>query len=176
MFVLKKKYEAMSNEMELYKGVAENRLNKINELEKSLRISRSELSNVKAYAERMQLNNCKFNTEKIKDSKIIEQLENANHELHQEQQHLKEELEKHKIAVDDLGKVYNSMNRKLWANHEAQRQLRILAEDILEADKINKASLSKYLYDLSMLIGGGENFEYVGLKEVLEKGETEAVG
>lgn len=71
--------------------------------------------------------------------------------------------------VELLGRVYNNMNRKLWANHEAQRQIRKLSEDILEHDKINKANLSKYLYDLSMLIGGGEEYKFIGLDEIIDK-------
>ncbi len=81
--------------------------------------------------------------------------------------------EKYEKTIDSLGKVYNSMNRKLWSNTEAQRKMRNLSDNLLNADKINKSSLSKYIYDLSMLIVGGEEFEYAGLKINTEE---EAVG
>lgn len=79
----------------------------------------------------------------------------------------KEKNEKLLKDVDMLGKVYNNMNRKLWANHEAQRQIRKLSVEILDYDKINKSSLSKYLQDLGMLIGGGEEFVFVGMDEAI---------
>lgn len=65
-----------------------------------------------------------------------------------------------------MGNVYNNMNRKLWSNDEAKRQLRNLAKEIREADKINKNYIAKYLDDLSMLIGGGDKYEFVGIYNI----------
>ena len=112
--------------------------------------------------------NDKLNRELLSEKAKISQLEEANHQLHQELEEFKSEIEKYEKTIDALGKTYNHMNRKLWANTEAQRQMRNLSNDILNADKINKASLSKYIYDLSMLIGGGEAVEYAGIKSKTE--------
>lgn len=122
---------------------------------------------------KLETKNCNLNTELVSEKAKVSQLEEANHQLHQELEELKLQREKYEKTIDSLGKVYNSMNRKLWANTEAQRQMRNLSDNILNADKINKSSLSKYIYDLSMLIGGGEEFEYAGLKINTEE---EAVG
>ena len=112
--------------------------------------------------------NDELNTELVSEKTRVSQLEEANHQLHQEVEKFESEREKYVKSIDALGKTYNHMNRKLWANTEAQRQMRNLSNDILNADKINKASLSKYIYDLSMLIGGGEALEYAGIKSKTE--------
>ena len=109
-----------------------------------------------------------LNTELVSEKAKVTQLEEANHQLHQEVEKFDSEREKYEKSIDALGKTYNQMNRKLWANTEAQRQMRNLSNDILNADRINKASLSKYIYDLSMLIGGGEAVEYAGIKSKTE--------
>lgn len=54
-----------------------------------------------------------------------------------------------------LTKLFNDANRKNWCNNESSRQLKLLAEDILESDKINKAHLSSYIHNISLYVGGG---------------------
>lgn len=51
--------------------------------------------------------------------------------------------------------MFNDANRKNWCNNESSRQLKLLAEDILESDKINKAYLASYIANISMYVGGG---------------------
>ena len=58
-------------------------------------------------------------------------------------------------ANKKLTKLFNDANRKNWCNNESSRQLKLLAEDILEADKINKAHLSSYIHNIALYVGGG---------------------
>ena len=51
--------------------------------------------------------------------------------------------------------MFNDANRKNWCNNESSRQLKLLAEDILESDKINKAHLSSYIHNIALYVGGG---------------------
>lgn len=72
---------------------------------------------------------------------------------------LKEENEKLKKANEELAKLWNDANRKLWCNNESVRQLRKLSQDILNSQKIDKNQLATYIYDISMYLGGGVNLE-----------------
>ena len=72
---------------------------------------------------------------------------------------LKEENEKLKKANEELAKLWNDANRKLWCNNESARQLKKLSEDILNSQKIDKNHLATYIYDISMYLGGGVNLE-----------------
>lgn len=58
-------------------------------------------------------------------------------------------------ANKKLTKLFNDANRKNWCNNESSRQLKLLAEDILESDKINKAHLSSYIHNIALYVGGG---------------------
>ena len=51
--------------------------------------------------------------------------------------------------------MFNDANRKNWCNNESSRQLKLLAEDILESDKINKTYLASYIGDIARYVGGG---------------------
>ena len=72
---------------------------------------------------------------------------------------LKEENEKLKKANEELAKLWNDANRKLWCNNESARQLRKLSEDILISQRIDKNQLASYIYDISMYVGGGVGVE-----------------
>ena len=72
---------------------------------------------------------------------------------------LKEENEKLKKANEELAKLWNNANRKLWCNNESARQLRKLSEDILNSQKIDKNQLATYIYDISFYVGGGVGVE-----------------
>lgn len=72
---------------------------------------------------------------------------------------LKEENEKLKKANEELAKLWNDANRKLWCNNESARQLRKLSKDILNSQKIDKNQLATYIYDISFYVGGGVNLE-----------------
>lgn len=68
---------------------------------------------------------------------------------------LEKENEKLKKANKSLKNLWNDANRKIWCNNESSRQLKILSEEILEHEKINRANLSAYLYSISKYVGGG---------------------
>ena len=72
---------------------------------------------------------------------------------------LEEENEKLKKANEELAKLWNDANRKLWCNNESARQLRKLSEDILASQRIDKIYLSSYIYDISLYVGGGVGVE-----------------
>ena len=72
---------------------------------------------------------------------------------------LKEENEKLKKANEELAKLWNDANRKLWCNNESARQLRKLSENILDSQMIDKNQLATYIYDISMYVGGGVGVE-----------------
>lgn len=72
---------------------------------------------------------------------------------------LKEENEKLKKANEELAKLWNDANRKLWCNNESARQLRKLSKDILNSQKIDKNQLATYIHDISFYVSGGVNLE-----------------
>lgn len=72
---------------------------------------------------------------------------------------LKEENEKLKKANEELAKLWNDANRKLWCNNESARQLRKLSKDILNSQKIDKNQIAAYIYDISFYVGGGVGVE-----------------
>lgn len=72
---------------------------------------------------------------------------------------LEEEIEKLKKANEELAKLWNDVNRKLWCNNESARQLRKLSKDILNSQKIDKNQLATYIHDISFYVGGGVGVE-----------------
>ena len=72
---------------------------------------------------------------------------------------LEEEIDKLKKANEELAKLWNDANRKLWCNNESARQLRKLSKDILDSQKIDKNQLATYIYDISFYVGGGVGVE-----------------
>lgn len=72
---------------------------------------------------------------------------------------LKEENEKLKKANEELAKLWNDANRKLWCNNESARQLRKLSKDILNSQKIDKNQIATYIHDISFYVCGGVGIE-----------------
>lgn len=72
---------------------------------------------------------------------------------------LKEENEKLKKANEELAKLWNDANRKLWCNNESARQLRKLSKDILNSQKIDKNQIAAYIHDISFYVSGGVGVE-----------------
>nr|WP_288305997.1 hypothetical protein [uncultured Romboutsia sp.] len=67
-----------------------------------------------------------------------------------------EDLDKaNKVLIDG----FNSANRSNWCNEESKRQLIKLAEDMLEADNINKNEVASYLLKITKYMGGGMPIE-----------------
>ena len=71
----------------------------------------------------------------------------------------KKENEKLKKANEELAKLWNDANRKLWCNNESARQLRELSKNILNSQKVDKNQLATYIYDISFYVGGGVGVE-----------------
>lgn len=72
---------------------------------------------------------------------------------------LEEEVKNLKKANEELAKLWNDANRKLWCNNESVRQLRKLSKDILNSQKIDKNQLATYIHDISFYVGGGVDVE-----------------
>lgn len=89
-------------------------------------------------------------------------LQDRNESLHQALTIAEGKLKKLDRANKDLYKAnkvliegFNSANRSNWCNEESKRQIKKLAEDILEVDKINKNEIASYLLDITKYMGGG---------------------
>ena len=76
-------------------------------------------------------------------------------ELEEENKKLKEDNKDFKEANNLLSKVLKDINSRLWMNEESKRQLRKLAREILDSDKINKNYVASYLYEISLYINAG---------------------
>ena len=131
LFVSKKKYDLLNKEYLLLNDDYE-KLEKAYE-EKYDRVLDLEYKSEMSYFERVDLENEIFS--------------------------LKEENEKLKKANEELAKLWNDANRKLWCNNESARQLRKLSEDILDSQKIDKNQIATYIYDISFYVGGGIGVE-----------------
>ena len=127
------------------KATLQDRNEKLNE---SLAIAESKLKKLEEYVEKLEqvsenktLRNCSLNTKLVAKDTELKKLDKANKELD----------DANKKLID----LFNDANRKNWCNNESSRQLKRLAEEILESDKINKANLSAYIYNISQYVGGG---------------------
>ena len=114
-------------------------------LNKDLTVAENKLKRLEEYINKLEdvfkkntLRNCSLNTKLIAKSAECKDLEKAN-----------------KILVEG----FNDANRKNWCNEESKRQLKNLAEDILEVDKINKNEVASYLLNIAKYMGGGEPIE-----------------
>ena len=145
LFVSRKKYDLLNKEYLLLNDDYE-KLEKAYE-EKYDRVLDLEYKSEMSYFERVDLEN---------------ELEILNQEvkLYQDTvKDLEEEIDKLKKANEELAKLWNDANRKLWCNNESARQLRKLSEDILISQRIDKSQLASYIYDISMYVGGGVGVE-----------------
>ena len=131
LFVSKKKYDLLDKEYLLLNDNYEELKNAYKE--KNDRVLDLEYKNEHSYFERVDLENEMFS--------------------------LKEENEKLKKAKEELAKLWNDANRKIWCNNESARQLRKLSKDILNSQKIDKNQIATYIYDISFYVGGGVGVE-----------------
>ncbi len=93
-------------------------------------------------SENKTLRNCSLNTKLIAKDAELKKLDKANKDLYK--------------ANKALIEGFNNANRSNWCNEESKRQLIKLAEDMLEADKINKNEIASYLLEITKYMGGGE--------------------
>ena len=131
LFVSRKKYDLLNKEYLLLNDNYEELKNAYKE--KNDRVLDLEYKSEMSYFERVDLENEIFS--------------------------LKEENEKLKKANEELAKLWNDANRKLWCNNESARQLRELSKDILDSQQIDKNQIATYIYDISFYVGGGVGVE-----------------
>ncbi|MGL5717744.1 MAG: hypothetical protein ACRCX2_32385 [Paraclostridium sp.] len=117
--------------------------------------------NIKRTALEVKLSKCTSENEKLKDEiKLLKQ------RIIEKDQCLKDTFEK----VEGLEKCSLDLNRKVWSNDESKRQLRVLAEEILDADKINKNEVARHINNMTMLMGGGMPVKIVKAGDEKAKG------
>ena len=145
LFVSRKKYDLLNKEYLLLDDNYEELKNAYKE--KNDRVLDLEYKNEHSYFEKADLEN---------EVEIL----NQEVKLYQDTvKDLEEEIDKLKKANEELAKLWNDANRKLWCNNESARQLRKLSEDMLNSQKIDKNQLATYIYDISFYVGGGVGVE-----------------
>lgn len=145
LFVSRKKYDLLNKEYLLLNDNYEELKNAYKE--KNDRVLDLEYKNEHSYFEKADLEN---------EVEIL----NQEVKLYQDTvKDLEEEIDKLKKANEELAKLWNDANRKLWCNNESARQLRKLSEDILNSQKIDKNQIATYIYDISFYVGGGVGVE-----------------
>ena len=145
LFVSRKKYDLLNREYLLLNDNYEELNNAYKE--KNDRVLDLEYKNEHSYFEKADLEN---------EVEIL----NQEVKLYQDAvKDLEEEIDKLKKANEELAKLWNDTNRKLWCNNESARQLRKLSEDVLISQRIDKNQLASYIYDISMYVGGGVGVE-----------------
>ena len=117
-------------------------------LHQALTIAECKLKKLEEYIEKLEkvsehktLRNCSLNTKLIANDAELKKLDKANKDLYKA----------NKVLIEG----FNSANRSNWCNEESKRQIKKLAEDILEVDKINKNEIASYLLDITKYMGGG---------------------
>ena len=117
-------------------------------LHQALTIAECKLKKLEEYIDKLEkvsehktLRNCSLNTKLIAKDTELKKLDRANKDLYKA----------NKVLIEG----FNSANRSNWCNEESKRQIKKLAEDILEVDKINKNEIASYLLDITKYMGGG---------------------
>ena len=152
MFVLKKKYKALKEELARFDFENKELMGFYKELKADLKermdkISCLELDKVGLEDKILELNQeidlYDMTVEDLKSD--IEKLEAKNNKLSK--------------ANKAMTSLWNDTNRKLWCNKESIRQLRKLSDEIIESDKINKNYIASYLHEISLYISAGIEVE-----------------
>lgn len=117
-------------------------------LHQALTIAEGKLKKLEEYVEKL---------EQVSGNRLIRNT-SLNSRLMMKDVELKEKIKENE-DLDKANKVlidgFNSANRSNWCNEESKRQLIKLAEDMLEADKINKNEVASYLLNIAKYMGGG---------------------
>ena len=127
------------------KTTLQDRNEKLNE---ALTIAEGKIKKLEEYLEKLEqvsekktIRNSSLNTKLVNKNAELKKLDKANKDLDK--------------ANRVLIKGFNNANRINWCNEESKRQIKKLAEDILEVDKINKNEIASYLLDITKYMGGG---------------------
>ena len=152
LFVSKKKYDLLNKEYLLlndkYEELKEN-FRKIDDLNGELNL---DMLNLDYKSKDLMFENDNLENQILSLNQEIDLYDNTVNDL-------KEENEKLKKANEELVKLWNDTNRKLWCNNESARQLRKLSKDILNSQKIDKNQIATYIHDISFYVGGGVGVE-----------------
>ena len=137
-----------NDELAVEKRIKDNLQDKNESLHQALTIAEGKLKNLEEYIEKLEkvsehktLRNCSLNTKLIAKDEELKKLDKVNKDLN----------EANRVLI----KGFNNANRINWCNEESKRQIKKLAEDILEVDKINKNEIASYLLDITKYMGGG---------------------
>lgn len=110
-------------------------------LHKTLTIAEGKLKKLEEYIEKLEkvsehktLRNCSLNTKLIAKDTELKKLDKANKDLDKA----------NRVLIEG----FNSANRSNWCNEESKRQIRNLAYDILDLEKINKNEVASYLLEI----------------------------
>ena len=117
--------------------------------DKKLKKLEEYIEKLEQVSENKTLRNCSLNTKLIAKDAELKKLDKANKDLYKANKDL---YKANKVLIEG----FNSANRSNWCNEESKRQLIKLAEDMLEADKINKNEIASYLLEITKYMGGGE--------------------
>lgn len=127
------------------KTTLQDRNEKLNE---ALTIAEGKIKKLEEYLEKLEqvsekktIRNSSLNTKLVNKDAELKKLDKVNKDLDK--------------ANRVLIKGFNNANRINWCNEESKRQIKKLAEDMLEADKINKNEVASYLLDITKYMGGG---------------------
>ena len=117
-------------------------------LHKTLTIAEGKLKKLEEYIEKLEkvsehktLRNCSLNTKLIAKDTELKKLDKVNKDLDKA----------NRVLIEG----FNSANRSNWCNEESKRQIRNLAYDILDLEKINKNEVASYLLEITKYMGGG---------------------
>lgn len=137
-----------NDELAVEKRIKDNLQDRNDSLHQALTIAECKLKKLEEYIEKLEkvsehktLRNCSLNTKLIANDAELKKLDKANKDLYKA----------NKVLIEG----FNSANRSNWCNEESKRQIKKLAEDILEVDKINKNEIASYLLDIAKYMGGG---------------------
>ena len=159
MFILKKKYELLNKEFLSLDFKYDTLKKEFNMKEKFLEAYEDEINALEGANETYSL--------EIRQQENEIEILNQEVKLYQDTvKDLEEEIEKLKGANKKLIDLWNLTNKKLWVNKESVRQLRKLAKEILEGDRIDKKYLASYIGDISMLINQGVDLELKTLEDI----------
>ena len=150
-----------NDELEVEKRIKDNLQDKNESLHQALTIAEGKIKKLEEYLDKLEkvsekktIRNCSLNTKLIAKDTELKKLDKANKDLDKA----------NRVLIEG----FNSANRSNWCNEESKRQLKKLAEDILEVDKINKNEIASYLLDITKYIGGGMPID-IQVNEEFEK-------
>lgn len=127
------------------KTTLQDRNEKLNE---AITIAEGKIKKLEEYLEKLEqvsekktIRNSSLNTKLVNKDAELKKLDKANKDLDKT----------NRVLIEG----FNSANRSNWCNEESKRQIKKLADDILEVDKVNKNEIAAYLLNIAKYMGGG---------------------